>query len=94
MHQAGAEPLEQLALAEHDLGLVADAARDVVEPLDRLAELHEVDEQLRPPGEQRAADGERRRQGERSDQDVYADRALLSSAVIAGTISVRSPITA
>jgi hypothetical protein len=94
VHEAWAEPLEQLALAEHDLGLVAHAARDVGKALDRLAELNEIDEQLRAAGEQRAGDGERRRQRKRSDDDVYAGRALLSSAVIAGTISVRSPITA
>ena len=94
MHEPRAEPLEQLALAQHDLGLVAHAPRDVVRALDGLPEADEVDEQLRAPPEQRAADGERRRQRQRSGQDLYAERALLSSAVIAGTISVRSPITA
>ncbi len=34
------------------------------------------------------------REGERSGQHRYDERALRSSAVIAGTISVRSPITA
>ncbi len=45
--QAGHEPLEQLPLAEHDHGLVLDALRHVVEALDRLAEPHEIHEQLR-----------------------------------------------
>src|SRR5215216_6597987 len=94
VHQPRAEPLEQLALPEHDLRLVAHALRDVVEALDRLAEPDQVDEQLRAAGEQVAADRKRRRERERSEQDVYVERAFLSSAVIAGTISVRSPITA
>ena len=62
--------------------------------VDRLAEPHEVDQQLRAAREQAAADGERGRERERSGGDVYCERAFLSSAVIAGTISVRSPITA
>ncbi len=66
----------------------------VVGAVDRLAEPHEVDQQLRAAREEDAADGERRRERERSGDDVYGERAFLSSAVIAGTISVRSPITA
>jgi hypothetical protein len=93
VHQPGAEPLEQLALPEHDLGLVAHAPRHVVRALGRLAELQQVDEQLRAAGEEGAADGERRRERKRSERDGY-DRTFRSSAVIAGTISVRSPITA
>ena len=94
MHQPRAEALEQLALPQHDLGLVAHAPRHVVEAVDRLAEPDEVDQQLRAPREQGAADGERDRERDRSGGDGYAERAFLSSAVIAGTISVRSPITA
>ena len=40
------------------------------------------------------ADREHRGERERSERYVYEDCAFLSSAVIAGTISVRSPITA
>jgi hypothetical protein len=93
VHEPGAEALEQLALREHDLGLVAHAHGHVALPLGRLAELEQVDEQLRAAGEQRPADGERRRERQRSDRDGY-DRTFRSSAVMAGTISVRSPITA
>ena len=88
------EPLEQLALAEDDLGLVARSARQIVEAIGRLAHPHEADEQPRPAREQGAADREGRSEGKRSGQHVYGVRAFLSSAVIAGTISVRSPITA
>jgi hypothetical protein len=91
VHEARPEPLEQLALPEHDLGLVARASRHVAGAVDRRAEAQQVDEQLGPAREQVAADGQRRRQRECSDQDA---RDFLSSAVIAGTISVRSPITA
>jgi hypothetical protein len=94
VHEARAEPLQELALAEHDLGLVADAPRQVVEALRGLAEPDEVDEQLRAAREQRAADREGGGERQRSGRDVYGERAFLSSAVIAGTISVRSPITA
>jgi hypothetical protein len=93
VHQPRPEPLQQLALAEDDLGLVAHPPRDVVGPLGRLAQLDEVDEELRATTEQEPAHGERRGERQRSDDDVY-DRALLSSAVMAGTISARSPITA
>ncbi len=94
MHQPGAEPLEQLALAEHDLGLVARAARHVAGAVDRLAEPDQADQEQRAAGEEAAADDERRRERQRSGHDIYGARVLLSSAVIAGTISVRSPITA
>ena len=90
----GHEPLEQLLLPEHDHGLVPDALRHVVEALDRLAEPDEVHEQLRAAREQHAGDRERRGERERSERYVYEDCAFLSSAVIAGTISARSPITA
>ena len=92
--QARHEALEQLLLAEHDHGLVLDPLGHVVEALDRLAEPHEVHEQLRAAAEQRAADREHRGERERSQRYVYEDCAFLSSAVIAGTISARSPITA
>jgi hypothetical protein len=88
------EPLEEFLLAEHDLGFVPDPLRHLVRALDRLAEPHEIGEQLRAPSEQVAADGQRGGERERSGQNVYGDRAFRSSWVIAGTISVRSPITA
>ena len=94
MDQARDEPLEQLALAQHDLGLVAGALRQVAGAVGRLAHPNEAHEQPRPAREQEAAHGEREGEGERSDQHRYDERALRSSAVIAGTISVRSPITA
>jgi hypothetical protein len=94
VHQAGAEALEELALPQHDRRLVADALRYVVEALARLAEPDQVDQELRAAPEEEAADGQRQRKRDRSDQDVYGPRAFLSSEVTAGTISVRSPITA
>ncbi len=94
VHEPRPEPLEQLALAQHDRRLVARALGHVAGAVDRLAQPDEVDQQLGAPREQAAADGERGRQRDRSGEDRYAERAFLSSAVIAGTISVRSPITA
>jgi hypothetical protein len=94
VHQAGPESLEQLPLTQHDRRLVADALRNVAEPLARLAEPDEFDQELGAAREQGAADGECQRERDRSNQDVYGPRAFLSSAVTAGMISVRSPITA
>ena len=72
------------------LGALAELAGAVR----RLAAFDEVHQQFRTAGEEEAGDGERRGEGDGSDRDVYEPRAFLSSAVIAGTISVRSPITA
>jgi hypothetical protein len=93
VHQARPEALEQLALPEHDHGLVAGALREVPGAVGGLAGAYEVDQELRTAGEEKARDRERRGEGDGSDRDVYW-RAFLSSSVIAGTISVRSPITA
>jgi hypothetical protein len=94
MHQSGDDPLQQLPLAEDDLRLVAHALRHVVRTVDRLAGADDADEEEGAPGEEAAGDGDERGQAERARQDVYAPRAFLSSAEIAGTISCRSPITA
>ncbi len=94
MDEAGHQPLEQLPLAEHDHGLVAHARGDVVEALHRLAEPDERDQQPGAAGEESAGHGERSGEAERSQRDVYEDCTFLSSAVIAGTTSARSPITA
>jgi hypothetical protein len=83
VHQARAEPLQELALAEHDLGLVADAPRQVVEALRGLAEPDEVGEQLRAAREQRSAGRESGGQRQRSGRDVYGERAFPSSGVTA-----------
>jgi hypothetical protein len=94
VHQPRGEPLEELALAEDDLSLVADPRRNVAGAFGGAAQLDEVREQLDAAPEQETADGQRRGERERSGQDVYDPRAFRSSAVIAGTISARSPITA
>ena len=94
MEQAGDEPLEQLALGQHDLRLVAHPLRHVVEAGRRLAHADQADQQARAAREEDAADRERGRQGECSRRDGYGAFTFRSSAVIAGTISVRSPITA
>jgi hypothetical protein len=92
--QAGHEALEQLALTEDDHGLVAGACLQVVVALGRLAQPDQVEEQLGTAGKEEAGGRERRSERDRSDRDVYGERTLRSSAVMAGTISVRSPITA
>ena len=45
VHHTGQEPLEELALPEHDHRLVADAAGQVVVALDGLPRAHERDQQ-------------------------------------------------
>jgi hypothetical protein len=93
VHQAGDEPLQQLPLAEHDHSLVADAPREVTRAVDRPPLPDEPDEEERAPREQPAADRHERDEPERAGDDGYP-RAFLSSALIAGTISCRLPITA
>jgi hypothetical protein len=92
--EAGDEPLKQLALAEDDGGLVAGALGEIAESRGGLAHPDEIQKELGTTGKEEAGDGERRGESKRSGQDVYPDRSRFSSAVIAGTISVRSPITA
>ena len=81
MNQAGHEALQQLALAEHDLRLVANPLGEVVEAGRGLAHPHEADEQPRPAGEEHAANRERGREGERSERDGY--RSLLAGRTTA-----------
>jgi hypothetical protein len=89
VRQARHEPLQQLALAEHDLDLVLDADRNIRGPIVRLRAPNLLDEELRT--EDRAgADDEQ----QRAEDDGAYERTFLSSALIAGTISCRSPITA
>jgi hypothetical protein len=92
--EAGDESLEQLALAEDDGGFVSGALGEIAESRGGLAHPDEIQEELGTTGKEEAGDGERRGESKRSGQDVYPDRSRFSSAVIAGTISVRSPITA
>jgi hypothetical protein len=68
-------------LAEHDHGLVPHALGHVVEALDRLAEPDQREEQARASVEERAADREERGERERSQRDVYENRAFLGSTV-------------
>jgi hypothetical protein len=89
VREARHEPLQQLALAEHDLDLVLDPNGNVGGTVVRLRAPNLLDEELRT--ENRAgADDEQ----QRAEDDGAYERAFLSSALIAGTISCRSPITA
>jgi hypothetical protein len=90
VHQAGDEPLQELPLAEHDLDLVPQPLRDVRRAVVRLRPAYLVDEEL-AAAPRAAADDE---QEQPEDDGAYEPRTLLSSALIAGTISCRSPITA
>jgi hypothetical protein len=95
--EARDKTLEELALSEDDHGLVAGAGGDVAAALDGAAGADEVDEELRTTGKEEAARREGGGEDDRSGGDVYVcppGRSRFSSAVIAGTISVRSPITA
>jgi hypothetical protein len=94
VHHARHEPLEQLALAEHDRRLVLDAPEDVVGSLERPRRPNEPREEQRAAREETTGDGEQRREGDGAGRDRYGFFAFRSSAVIAGTISCRSPITA
>jgi hypothetical protein len=94
VHQARDQALQELLLAEDDHGLVADTGRDRVAAVDRLPGEDEPREEERAAREEAAGDGEQGGEPERAGEDGYAPFAFRSSAVIAGTISCRSPITA
>ena len=68
--------------------------REVGRALDRPAGADEPGEEACAAGEEAAADEQQRGEAERARENGYAPRAFLSSALIAGTISCRSPITA
>ena len=90
VHQPRHEPLQQLPLPQHDLELVPHPRRDVGRTVVRLRAPHLLDEEL--PATPRAAAGDGDEQ--REDDCSYELFTLRSSALIAGTISCRSPITA
>ena len=60
------QPLEQLPLTQHDLGLCTQALRPVVEALDRLATANEPPEEPRAPAEEHSGHCEERREGQRA----------------------------
>ena len=94
VHDARHQPLEQLPLAEHDHRLVPHPAGDIVAAVERLGGAHEPREEERAAREEPSRDGERGGERQRARGGRYVPRTFLSSAVIAGTISCRSPITA
>ncbi len=94
MHQPRHDALQQRALAEDVDRFVADARGRVAAAIGRSRGADEPGEEQRAPAEQRARDDEQRRETDRAGGDAYVPRAFLSSALMAGTISCRSPITA
>ena len=90
VHETRHEPLKQLALPEHDFDLVLHPPRGVRGAIVRLCLEDEPRQEPRPPREEPAADD--REHGECDGS--YEPRTFRSSALIAGTISCRSPITA
>ena len=66
VHQPGDEPLQQLALAEHDHRLVADPLRHVAGTVDRPSLPDEPHEEERTAREQAAADRHERGEPERA----------------------------
>jgi hypothetical protein len=95
VNEARAEPLEQLALAEHVRCLVAQPPPQLAAARDRRAERQQANEEQRAAGEERRAEGDRGGQGDRGERrGAYVARAFLIAALIAGTTVCRSPITA
>ena len=89
MHEPRDEPLQELLLAENDLRLGDDALRHVARPVARLRVDDEPRQEHRTAREDAAA-----HEYERSEGDCAYPRTFRNSALIAGTISCRSPITA
>jgi hypothetical protein len=95
VHQPWDEALQELALPEDDHGLVADAARRVVvAAVGGMPGEDELGQEQRAAREEPACDAEQGREPERAGEDGYTPFAFRSSAVMAGTISCRSPMTA
>jgi len=93
VHQPRYEPLEELALPEHDRHLVARAQPRIAPALDGLRSVHEPNQLPDPASAQRAADPDRGRKRDCGGDRGYTPLAFLISAEIAGTTSCRSPIT-
>jgi hypothetical protein len=89
VHEPRDEARQQLALAEDDLDLVLRTLRDVGRPVIRVSVTNLGRQELRAPVRAAADDQEQQRE----DDGAY-ERAFRSSALIAGTISCRSPMTA
>jgi hypothetical protein len=94
VHEPGDEALEELALTQHDRRLVLHSQRHVVRPVERTGCADDAHEEQGATPEEKARGGEQRRERDGACRDRYWPRTFLSSAVIAGTISCRSPITA
>jgi hypothetical protein len=94
VHQPRTQPLEQLALPEHDRHLVARPPGRMVCAVARGRRVHQPAQKDDPADEQGAADSDRRGKRESGDERAYVARAFLISAEMAGTTSCRSPITA
>ena len=90
VHQARQQTLQQLALADHDGRLSPSTGGHIVESRNRLAGAQQSVEGPRPPREQGAGEHERDREGHGLDDDHLC---LRTSAEMAGTISLRSPVT-
>ena len=89
VHQAGDEPAQQLPLPEHDLELRAGLAGRVQAAVVRNRSRDEAVEEDAPPPRAHAGDHHQRDEG-----DCAYERTFRSSALMAGTTSCRSPITA
>ena len=93
MNEPREEPLEKLALAENDRGLVSRAASHVPAPRDGRRQREQAREEQHTPGEQPRAQRDRGRQ-QRGGEGYRDSLAWRIAALIAGTTSCRSPITA
>ena len=94
VHQAGHQPLQQLALTEHDRRFVADPLLDIAGAIHRRSPPDQPEQEANPGGEQRSAHRDQRGEHDRGYHHPYEPLAFLISCEIAGTIWCRSPITA
>ena len=92
--EAGNDALEELSLAEDDGRLGLRAPPEIARAVGRLPETDDPVEEVRPPREERRRDRERGEERDRRERRAHPDRAARIAALIAGTTSCRSPITA
>ena len=94
MDEPRAQALQELALAQHDRGLMLGAARSIAGARRRRSRTQQVDQEADPDREQGSAHRQRHGEQNGGDGDSYVPLAFLISAEMAGTTSCRSPITA
>jgi len=80
VHEAGAQALQQFALAEYDRGFLLHALGKVVQAIHRLSQPNELIELMGAAREQASGDGHREQEERRTDQGECEQRIVEEGA--------------